>query len=216
VITRITPRLWIGDTAGMATFDERAPEWDTPERIERARTGARLILEAMEPAPDARVLEVGAGTGLLGLALAPHVGSVVLADESPGMLDVAEAKIAAAAAQGVHTLRHALTVDPLPDERFDLIVSLMALHHVPDTPAALAEMAALLVPGGRIALVDLEAEDGSFHTDQADEVHHGFERDGLRAQAKAAGFRDVDFRPGFEVERDGRRYALFLLTASLA
>ena len=212
----MTPRLWNSDTAGMATFDERAPEWDTPERIERARAVARLILEALEPAPDARVLEVGAGTGLLGLALAPHVGSVVLADASSGMLDVAEAKIAAAAIPGVRTLRHSLTVDPLPDERFDLVVSLMALHHVPDTAAALVEMAALLVPGGRIALVDLEAEDGSFHTDQAEEVHHGFERNSLRAQVEAAGFRDVAFRPGFEVERDGRRYALFLVIASLA
>ena len=208
--------LLVVDTSGMATFDERASEWDTPERIERARAVALLILQAMDPAPDARVLEVGAGTGLLGLDLAPYVGSVVLADASRGMLAVAEAKIAAGAAPGVRTLRLALTMDPLPDERFDLIVSLMALHHVPDTAAALAEMAALLVPGGRIALVDLEAEDGSFHTDQANEVHHGFERDGLRAQAEAAGFRDVDFRPGFEVERDGRRYALFLVTASLA
>ena len=200
----------------MATFDERAPEWDTPERIERARTVACLILEAIDPAPDARVLEVGAGTGLLGLALAPHVGAVVLADASSGMLDVAEAKIAAGAVPGVRTLRYELTVDPQPDEPFDLVVSLMALHHVPDTAAALAEMAALLVPGGRIALVDLEAEDGSFHAGQDDEVHHGFERDGLRAQAEAAGFRDVAFRPGFEVERDGRQYALFLVTASLA
>jgi ubiquinone/menaquinone biosynthesis C-methylase UbiE len=200
----------------MPTFDERAPEWDTPERIERAGAVAGLILEAIAPAPDARVLELGAGTGLLGLALLPHVGSVVLADASGGMLDVADAKIAAGDHPGARTLRHVLTVDDLPDERFDLVVSLMALHHVPDTAAALDRIAALLVPGGRIAIVDLEAEDGSFHGDPAEPVLHGFRRDGLRAIAEAAGFRDVAFRPAWAMTKNDRAYPLFLVTATRA
>ncbi len=197
----------------MTTFDDRAPEWDTPERAERAQAAAELILAAVRPAPDARVLELGAGTGLLGLALAPHVGSVILADASGGMLDVAEAKLAAGGYPGARTLRHVLTVDPLPPDRFDLVVSLMALHHVPDTGAAMEHLAALLEPGGRIAIVDLEAEDGSFHTDPGDDVLPGFERDPLRRHAEAAGFRDVDFRPAWDVTRNGRAYPLFLVTA---
>lgn len=200
----------------MPTFDERAPEWDTPERSERANAIARLILETLEPNGDARVLELGAGTGLLGLALLPHVGSVVLADASGGMLDVAEAKIASGRHPRARTLRHVLTVDPLPAERFDLVVSLMALHHVPDTAAALDHLAALLVPGGRIAIVDLEAEDGTFHSDPAEAVLHGYDREVLRALAEDAGFRDVAFRPAWEMPKNGRVYPLFLVTATRA
>lgn len=198
----------------MPTFDERAPDWDTTERTERALAVARLILETARPDPGARVLELGAGTGLLGLALLPHVGSVVLADASGGMLDTAEAKIATGAHPGARTLRLALTRDPLPDERFDLVVSLMALHHVPDTAAAMAGLAALLEPGGRIAIVDLEAEDGSFHSDPSEAVLAGFDRDDLRSVAVQAGFRDVAFRPAWEMTKNDRAYPLFLLTAT--
>ena len=198
----------------MPTFDEQAAEWDTPERSERAQAIARAIRDATRPAPDARVLELGAGTGLLGLALLPHVGSVVLADASDGMLAVANAKIATGAYPGARTLRHVLTVDPLPEERFDLVVGLMALHHVQDTDAAMAGLAALLRPGGRIAIVDLEAEDGSFHTDPDEPVLHGYDRMDLRTRAEAAGFRDVAFASAWEVAKNGRVYPLFLLTAT--
>jgi len=198
----------------MTTFDDRAAEWDTPERAERARAIAALILETARPDPDARVLELGAGTGLLGLAILPYVGSVVLADASGGMLDVAEAKIGTGAHPGASTLRHVLTEDPLPEARFDLVVSLMALHHVLDTSAALAGLAALLDQGGRIAIVDLDAEDGSFHSDPGEPVLHGFDREALGAAAEAAGFRDVAFRPAWELPKDDRVYPLFLLTAT--
>lgn len=202
-----------GHNGAMPTFDERASEWDTPERAERALAAAELILAATRPAPDARVLELGAGTGLLGLALAPHVGSVVLADASGGMLDVADAKIAGGGYPGTRTLRLVLTVDPLPPERFDLVVSLMALHHVPDTDTAMEHLAALLETGGRIAILDLEAEDGSFHTDLDERVLPGFERADLRQRAEAAGFRDVEFTSAGELAKNGRTYPLFLVTA---
>ncbi len=198
----------------MATFDERARDWDTPDHIERSSAIAALIVETLRPAPSTRVLELGAGTGLLGLSLLPHVAEVVLTDPSRGMLEVADAKIATGAYPGARTLQLAVGEDPVPDERFDLVVSLMALHHVPDTTAAVDALSRLVTRGGRIALVDLESEDGSFHTDPSADVLHGFDRDQLRAELEAAGFRDIAFRPAYEVTRDERAYPLFLLTAT--
>lgn len=197
----------------MASFDERAAGWDTDARAARARLVADAIRAAVPVGPATRILELGAGTGLLGLALARGAGEVVLADASPGMLAEAAAKVAAAGLGHVRTLRLELGVDPLPAERFDLCTSLMALHHVPDTAAALAAMAALVQPGGHLALVDLDAEDGTFHDDPAAEVHHGFPRDALAAAVGAAGFRDVALATVHVMEKRGRRYPLFLLTA---
>jgi len=198
----------------LATFDERAGDWDTPEHIERSRAIAALILSTVRPARSTRVLELGAGTGLLGLSLLPHVAEVVLTDASSGMLEVADAKIATGAYPGARTLRFAIAEDAVPEERFDLVVSMMALHHVPDTAAAVATMASLVVRGGQIALVDLEAEDGSFHSDSSGPVLHGFERDELRRELEVAGFRDVTFHPAREVMREDRAYPLFLVTAT--
>src|SRR6266576_1438068 len=148
----------------MATFDERAREWDTPERISRAARVAAAIEDAVHIGPEERLVDVGAGTGLLGLALVDDVREVVLLDPSAGMIEVATEKLAASGLRSVSAVRHDLLVDPPPADPFDVAVSLLVLHHLEDTAAALAAIRELLVPGGRIALADLDTEDGSFHS----------------------------------------------------
>jgi ubiquinone/menaquinone biosynthesis C-methylase UbiE len=73
-------------------FDERAATWDDdPTRVERARTVAQRILAAAPLSTDSRVLDYGAGTGLLSEGLKDHVGRLYLADPSAGMRQVAQA-----------------------------------------------------------------------------------------------------------------------------
>ena len=92
------------------------------------------------------------------------------------------------------------------------MVSLLVLHHVADTAQALSAIYDLLLPGGHLALADLDAEDGSFHDPFAEGIHHrGFERSALVEAAKAAGFVEVRTVTATEIERDGRRYPLFLI-----
>lgn len=198
----------------MSSFDERASDWDTPERRERADAVAEAIRTSVSLARTMRAIDLGAGTGLLGLSLAADVGEMVLAEPSEGMLEVVRAKLAAGGPPNVTAIRLDLVADPLPPDPFDLAVSLLVLHHIADTGAALAAVRRLLRPGGRIALADLDAEDGSFHSSDAEGIHHqGFERAGLVETAMAAGFTDVEIRTASEIERDGRRYPLFLLLA---
>lgn len=198
----------------MSGFDERARDWDTHERRDRAEVVADAIRASVTLDPTMRVIDVGAGTGLLGLTLAVDVGAMVLAEPSEGMLDVAREKLAAGGPPNVTAISLDLVVDPLPPDPFDLAVSLLVLHHIADTGAALSAIRRLLRPGGRIALADLDAEDGSFHSSDAEGIHHqGFERAGLIETARAAGFTDVEIRTAGEIERDGRRYPLFLLLA---
>jgi len=206
----------------MASFDDRAATWDTPDKVERAEAVAGVILDRLGPLPGARAIEIGAGTGLLGLAVADRLAAagaplaeLVLADPSRGMLDAADAKVRARDLAFVRTLQFALVADPPPDgEPFDLVLSLLVLHHVESTSAALAAVRELLRPGGRVALADLDAEDGSFHDPEAEGIHHrGFDRHLLASQAHEAGFREVEVGTATEIEREGRRYPLFLLTA---
>jgi ubiquinone/menaquinone biosynthesis C-methylase UbiE len=199
----------------MATFDERARDWDTPERIDRAARVAAAIEETIPLRKTDRLVDVGAGTGLLGLALADDVGEIVLADPSAGMIEVATEKLAAAGLRSVRAVRHDLLADPSPAERFDVAVSLLVLHHIDDTAAALAAIRDLLVPGGRIALADLDTEDGTFHTAEAEGIHHlGFDRSTLTQLAAAAGFVDVATRTATVIDEgaDSGGYPVFLLT----
>jgi ubiquinone/menaquinone biosynthesis C-methylase UbiE len=201
----------------VTNFDERARDWDTPERRARAVAVADAIRAAVPLSPSTRTIEVGAGTGLLGLALAPAVGELVLAEPSAGMLEVIRDKLRDRGPSRVSALRLDLLTDPPPPEPFDLVISLLVLHHLQDTDAALTAILRLLRPGGSMALADLDAEDGFFHGADAEGIPHlGFDRDAVSAAAMAAGFEDVEVRTATELERDGRRYPLFLLTGRRA
>jgi ubiquinone/menaquinone biosynthesis C-methylase UbiE len=197
------------------TFDERAADWDTSRRIARAEEAARTIEAAIEIPPGCRTIEVGAGTGLLGLALRPRLGPLVLADTSDGMLAEAKRKIRDGRLDGVRALHFDLTTDdPPPGTPFDLVMSLLLLHHVKDTRAALAGMHRLLAEGGQVAAIDLDTEDGSFHSPDAEGVHHhGFDRERLAGLARSVGFADVRVGDGQPIDDEGRAYPMFLLTA---
>lgn len=199
---------------GMSVFDEKAAEWDTPERRERAHAMADVIRAHVSLTPAMHLLDIGAGTGLLGLDLLADVGSVVLADPSEGMIAVARSKIEAAGTSDARAIVFDFpAAEPPEGAPFDLAVSLLVLHHVEDTEATLRSIHAALVSGGRIGLIDLDEEDGSFHDpDQPGIHHHGFEREALVATASRAGFEDVRVRNVHKLERDGRTYPLFLLT----
>lgn len=199
----------------MTTFDERAREWDTPERISRAARVAAAIEEAVSLGPTDRLVDVGAGTGLLGLALVDDVGEVVLLDPSAGMIEVATEKLAASDLRSVSAVRHDLLADPPPVDPFDVAVSLLVLHHLEDTAGALAAIRELLVPGGRIALADLDTEDGSFHSADAEGIHHrGFDRAEVAKLAESVGFVDVATRTATVIDEgaEGGGFPVFLMT----
>jgi ubiquinone/menaquinone biosynthesis C-methylase UbiE len=157
------------------------------------------------------MLEYGAGTGLVTQALRESVGQVTLADTSTGMRDVLHAKIAASAITDARVWDLDLATGPVPDDRFDLIVTVLTLHHIANIGTVLSGFADLLGTGGTLCVVDLDEEDGSFHGEHF-EGHHGFVRSSLAADLAVAGFSEVTFEDCHHIVRDGVDYPLFLAT----
>ncbi len=200
----------------MNPFDAKARTWDAdPAKVARARRVADLIAARVPLLARARVLEVGAGTGLLGFALRERARHVTLADSSPEMLAVAAEKLRAAGPCNVDVIALDLERDP-PPGRYEVVCALLVLHHVRDTAAFLRRLHGALEPGGYLCVSDLEREDGAFHGADFG-GHHGFERAALQATLEGAGFADVQFQPAFEVEKPVggaiRAFPAFLATA---
>lgn len=202
----------------MLDFDTRAKDWDSdPKKVERARVVAQAIRASLPHKPGMAGLEYGCGTGLLSFALQPDFASITLADTSLGMLEVLAGKIETAGAGNLHPLLLDLASQPLPEERFDAVFSLMVLHHLPETGTYLQKFSQLLKTGGYLCIADLEKEDGSFHGPDVKDVHLGFDHSELKHKVEAAGFKDVKFSSVYTVKKqvDGveKPFPLFLLVA---
>ncbi len=193
-------------------FEDKSKDWDGREMVRRLSAGiGAAVLEHVPLKADWRVLDFGAGTGLVSAHVAPRVSKVVAVDVSPAMLEVLVAKPELAGK--VEAVCQDILQKPL-GQTFDLVVSAMALHHVEDTTALVKAFAAHLEPGGRIALADLDAEDGSFHPADIEGVYHsGFDRDALGQLLEQHGFTEVRFVTAHTVEKEEQRYPVFLVTA---
>ena len=201
-------------------FDSKARQWDdNPVFRERGLKIADAIRKAVPLNRHMSALDYGCGTGLLSFPLKDELGAILAADSSSGMLDVLAGKIAAQGVSNMTPVKLDLLADPPPAQRFDLIVTSMTLHHVPDTDHILRLFHELLNPGGYLCIADLDSEDGSFHGIEVD-VHHGFDRAELGRRATQAGFADVQFQTVFSIAKERetgtRDYPVFLMTARRA
>ncbi len=200
-----------------AHFDSKARQWDdNPVFQERGLKIAQAIRQAVPLHSRMSALDYGCGTGLLSFPLKDELGAILMADSSGGMLEVVAKKIAAQGVTNMTPMKLDLLIDPPPAQHFDLIVTAMTLHHVPDTQHILRVFHGLLNPGGYLCVADLDQEDGSFHGPEVD-VHHGFDRADLTQCAIQAGFADVQFQTVFSIAKERetgtRDYPVFLMTA---
>lgn len=115
---------------------------------------APRVLDLAAPAAGEQVLDVACGTGVVARLAAERVGAggrVVGLDLNPGMLAVAGTLPVGDAPIGwVQASAGRL---PFPDGSFEVVCCQLGLQFFPDRPAALAEMARALVPGGRLAVM---------------------------------------------------------------
>ncbi|GAA2751773.1 class I SAM-dependent methyltransferase [Kitasatospora cinereorecta] len=124
----------------------RSGSYDSGFGAMTAGLHARL-LDAAGVGPGTRLVEVGCGTGrLAGLALA-RGARVVATDAVPEMV-----KEASAVLPGAEVAEASLPGLPFPDGAFEAAVGAFVINHVPDPPAAAADLRRVLAPGGRVAL----------------------------------------------------------------
>jgi len=194
-------------------FAHRAAEWDSPEKIKMTETFVAEMLKHVSPQKSWKSLEIGAGTGLVGMQVLQHVGSMVFEDTSEAMLGILKQKPT-----------YSIPVETILGEIFeykqqdiDFAFSCMAFHHIPDIDAALKHLYSICNPGARVVVGDLLTEDGSFHRFEPI-PHKGFDLDKLSVQFHNAGFDIIVAQPYSKMKRERTKgviteYTQFVLVA---
>ncbi|MDD3723433.1 MAG: class I SAM-dependent methyltransferase [Lutibacter sp.] len=203
----------------MKHFDKQAKEWDNdPKKIERATTIAKEITDFIRPNKTMNAFEFGCGTGLLSYQLKDFFGTITLADTSEGMIKVLQEKIAN------ENIKHfkPLFIDLLEDgftvteNEYEVIYTLMTLHHIDDTNKILKIFNTMLKTDGYLCIADLVKEDGSFHSNVPGfDGHNGFDREKLSAILLKNGFEiaynEIPLVIEKEIDKKVRKYPVFLM-----
>ena len=193
-------------------FKEKAQDWDVNDVVLQLSSGiGQAILDNVNLHNDMQVMDFGAGTGLVSGHIAPEVKKITAVDISESMLQQLAEK---PELQGKVDVVCQDILEKALNQQFDLIVSAMAMHHVEDTVKMMQRFAEHLQEGGELALADLDKEDGTFHPPGIEGVYHdGFEREELEKLMVNAGFNNIKFVTAHTVDKEGKPFPIFLVTA---
>src|SRR3982750_2608096 len=170
-------------------FNEVASEWDEMRASffsERVREKAFAVASVQ---PGRTAADIGAGTGFITEGLAQRGLSVVAVDQSEEMLATMKKKFAAF--DSIDYRAGEAGNLPLPAGAVDYVFANMYLHHVESPPEAIAEMARILKPSGRLTVTDADAHDYEFLREEHHDRWLGFKREEIREWFERAGLRNV-------------------------
>ncbi|WP_251342964.1 class I SAM-dependent methyltransferase [Haloplanus halophilus] len=184
---------------GFHTFDS-----DRADKLEDAATRYRYcsreeLHALLAPDPGMRVADLGSGTGFYTDDLAPHVGTAYAVDVQAEMHDRYREK---GVPDGVELVEADAADLPFGDGELDAAVSTMTFHEFAD-PEAMAEVARVLRPGGRLVTVDW---------DRAGAGEAGPPREETYALGDAVA---LQTDAGFAIERAASRPETFVCVARL-
>ncbi len=203
----------------MKHFDKQAKEWDNdPKKTERAIAIAKEMTDFIQPNKTMNAFEFGCGTGLLSYQLKDFFKTITLADTSEGMIKVLQEKIANENIKNFEPLLIDLLEEDvvINENSYDVIYTLMTLHHILVIDKILKIFNAMLKTGGYLCIADLVQEDGSFHSNVPDfNGHNGFNRAELSAILFGHGFKIEYNKIPLEIEKEFgkkiKKYPLFLM-----
>ncbi|MFV0471747.1 MAG: class I SAM-dependent methyltransferase [Paludibacteraceae bacterium] len=166
-------------------FADRATDWDVDKRIRMADRYVNEVLKHIEIEQHWKALEVGAGTGLVGLKFLPRLSSIVFEDTSDAMLAVLQEKLSRYKIRNAEIVCGETTDYVRKD--IDFVISNMAFHHIEDIKSLVAHLFAIARQRAIVAIGDIRAEDGSFHYYKPI-PHKGFDTNKLVSVFEESGF----------------------------
>ncbi len=199
-------------------FNDKAKDWDNPMKIEMANKFVSEMFKNINFGSNLKVLELGCGTGLVGLQIAPLVKSIVFVDSSTQMIKVLKEKIDGFEAElndSKIKIKDKSTFINGDIEKYttcdiDILFSLMAIHHIENTQKSIEHISSILKPGALFVIGDLKEEDGSFHGGEY-VPHKGFNVQQLAQQLENSDLEIVTTSIYNTIKKNENEYDQFIL-----
>ena len=190
---------------------------ETPHHVNRAKKIAHEI-ESYFQGRQQHILEFNCGNGLLASLLQHRITTGELIDPSSEQVLLTEKRLV-----DQHQTQFKVTQAHIEThqstQRYQMIYAALTLHQINDIKATLSHCYELLAPNGKLIIVELLPDDGTFYQDTPlEKSYHGFEMDVLEAHLKTSGFEQTmarKFFSGYKPLNDGTKhpYSLFSVQA---
>jgi ArsR family transcriptional regulator len=181
------------------SFRQKGADWDEMRALELpAQAVEDALLSLVPPDSNARLLDIGTGTGRVLELLAPRVRQGLGVDASKQMLALARSRLSGPGLAHCAVRLADMYRLPLADRSYDIVVLQMVMHYAEDPDGAVAEAARVLAPGGHLLVIDLAEHE---RTDLTGKLAHrwaGFSDVAVNRMFTAAGvqWRDPVTVPG--------------------
>ena len=174
------------------SFEGRAKEWDNDSRLKRSKILAEKINEIIGNKKYNSIMEYGCATGLISLNLCDKFKKVTLMDSEKEMIKIVEEKLDKCKKSNIFPIQIDLVNEAYKGDKFDLIYTSLTIHHIQNTEKIIKIFYNLLNENGRLCIIDLDKEDGSFHINQKDfNGHNGFEHRYMENIFESVGFSNI-------------------------
>ncbi|MFS3128195.1 arsenite methyltransferase [Nocardioides sp. Bht2] len=190
----------VGDSFGAALYGSADHE-ELPAEAIAASLGCGNPTSVAALQAGERVLDLGSGGGIDVILSARRVGESGFAygvDMTDEMLDLARANAQQAGVTNVEFVKGTIEEVPLADQTVDVVISNCVINLSVDKAKVLAEMFRVLVPGGRLGISDVVAEDQLTPADRAERgsyvgcIAGALSRSEYLAGLSAVGFIDAE------------------------
>jgi ArsR family transcriptional regulator len=146
--------------------------------------------------PPLKVADLGCGEGYLTIETSRWASRVIAVDRSAAVLRRARALASRRGVSNVIWKRGSIERVPMRDGAVDVALLSQALHHANDPAKALSEAARVVVPGGRVLVLDLRSHDQAWVRERLGDRALGFDDAELARLLRRAGLTDVSVGVG--------------------
>ena len=146
--------------------------------------------------PAMRVADLGCGEGYLTIETSRWASKVIAVDRSDAVLKKARELAGRRGVSNVTWKKGELEKPPIADGSVDVALLSQALHHAREPAAALTEAARVVVPGGRVVILELREHDQTWVRERLGDRWLGFSEDELRKLLASAGLEQIKVSVG--------------------